>query len=361
MTTPPANDRPAQQCLQPLSHNSAEAIVASLDHVEHRQLAIDIVQSAIDAVSEGADELDLRIINSALREMREAFTMFRPFRGQRKVTIFGSARTAPNDPLFAQAELIARLFAERNWMVITGAGPGIMEAAMIGAGKQHSIGVKIRLPFEQTPNPIIAGDPKFVEMKYFFTRKLALIKEAEAFVSLPGGFGTLDELFELLTLTQTGKGRLVPIVLLDVPGDPFWESWMATIDSQLVDRGYINGADLSLIHIAENAHDAVAHIEQFWRNFHSLRFVGDRLLIRHHADLDDATLTRWQHDYGDLCSSGTITRANVTDAERDDDDALDESRVALRFDGRRVARLRTLVDELNLLPTRTITADSHSA
>jgi uncharacterized protein (TIGR00730 family) len=335
------------------SKNQAKVIVDGLDNIAYPKLSAAIVASALECVSEGADELDLRIIRSALDEMREAFALFRPFRHVRKVTIFGSARTATDDPLFAQAEAIARCFAQRNWMVITGAGPGIMEAAMIGAGQEHSIGVKIRLPFEQAPNPIIAGDPKYVEMKYFFTRKLALIKEAEAFVCLPGGFGTLDELFELLTLTQTGKGRLVPIVLLDVPGDPFWESWIATIDHQLVDRGYINRADLALLHVAESVDDVMAHVEQFWHNYHSLRFVGDRLIIRHHGDVDDATLTRWQHDYRDLCSSGTITRATATDDEREDCDALDQSRLALHFDGRRVARLRMLVDELNVLPTLT--------
>jgi uncharacterized protein (TIGR00730 family) len=328
-----------------------ESVVDALDNIEHRKLATDIVRSAMELVSEGADELDLRIIRSALDEMRDAFAMFRPFRHRRKVTIFGSARTAKDDPLFAQAELIARRFADDDWMVITGAGPGIMEAGAQGAGKDHAIGVKIRLPFEQAPNPIIAGDPKFVEMKYFFTRKLALIKEADAFVCLPGGFGTLDELFELLTLTQTGKGRLVPIVLLDVPGDPFWEAWMATIDTQLVNRGYINGADLSLVHVAESADDAMDHVHLFWRNFHSLRFVGERLIIRHHAEIDDATLLRWQGEFGDLCASGTLTPTKATEAERDDDDALDQARLALVFDGRRVARLRILVDEINQLPT----------
>jgi uncharacterized protein (TIGR00730 family) len=327
-----------------------EEIVDGLDNVEHRKLALEIVRTAMETVSEGADELDLRIIRSALDEMRDAFAMFRPLRHRRMVTIFGSARTKPDDPLFRQAEVVARRLADNDWLVITGAGPGIMEAAMIGAGRENSVGVKIRLPFEQHPNPIIAGDPKLVEMKYFFTRKLALIKEAKAFIILPGGFGTLDEMFELFTLVQTGKGQLVPIVLLDVPGDPFWEHWLETISETLGSRAYINADDIGLMHVSETADDAVAHIEAFWTNFHSLRFVGERLIIRHRADIDDTALASIAHDFADLCSSGSITRARPTDAERDDNDAVDCERLALRFDGRRVARLRRLIDVLNHLP-----------
>ena len=173
-------------------------------------------------VADEADTLNLKIATAALQEMREAFEMFQPYEGIKKVAIFGSARTRPEDPFYAQARAVAARLAALDWMVITGAGPGIMQAAMEGAGRERSIGVSIRLPFEQSANPIIAGDHKYVSMKYFFTRKLMLIKEAAAYVCLPGGFGTLDETLELLTLTQTGKGLPAPIVLLDTPGERYW-------------------------------------------------------------------------------------------------------------------------------------------
>ena len=186
-----------------------------------------------------------------MTEMREAFAVFAPYRDVQKVTVFGSARTATDDPLYVQATLIASTLAERGWMVVTGAGPGIMQAAMEGAGREQSIGVAIRLPFEQGANPVIAGDDKYVSMRYFFTRKLMLVKESRAFVCLPGGFGTLDETFELLTLTQTGKGLPVPIVLLDPPDDPFWARIDEMINDQLVARGLVSPADRSLYLVTE--------------------------------------------------------------------------------------------------------------
>ena len=186
------------------------AAVEASDNPSAAKLAREMLESAVGLIGDRPDTLDLKIAAAALAEMREAFSVFAPYRDVPKVTVFGSARTATNDPLYAQATEIAKLLAARGWMVVTGAGPGIMQAAMEGAGRERSIGVSIRLPFEQGANPVIAGDEKYVSMKYFFTRKLILVKESRAFVCLPGGFGTLDETFELLTLTQTGKGLPVP-------------------------------------------------------------------------------------------------------------------------------------------------------
>ena len=197
----------------------AEALRDLAPGVDRRN-AEQLLGSAIGLLGDDPDPLDLKIAAAAMTEMREAFAVFAPYRDVPKVTVFGSARTAPDDPVYAQADRIARDLAAMGWMVVTGAGPGIMQAAMEGAGREHSIGVAIRLPFEQGANAVIAGDDKYVTMRYFFTRKLMLVKESRAFVSLPGGFGTLDETFELLTLTQTGKGLPVPIVLLDTPGRP---------------------------------------------------------------------------------------------------------------------------------------------
>ena len=202
-----------------------------------RRHVAELIESTISLAKADTDPLNLKIAAAALREMRDAFAMFRPYTHERKVAIFGSARTRQDDPLYAAARAVAEELAAGGWMVITGAGPGIMQAGMEGAGRERSIGVSIRLPWEQGANPVIAGDTKYVSMKYFFTRKLMLIKEAKGFVCLPGGFGTLDETFELLTLTQTGKGVPVPIVFLDTPGDPYWEAIAAMITDQLVSRG----------------------------------------------------------------------------------------------------------------------------
>ncbi|MEO7398087.1 MAG: TIGR00730 family Rossman fold protein, partial [Ilumatobacteraceae bacterium] len=229
--------------LSPEVASAVERLLDVLAPPHNRRLASDLLTAAAGMIADQPAKLDLKIASSAVVEMRDAFEMFAPYRGRPKVTIFGSARTRIDDPLYAQARDVAELLATNDWMVITGAGPGIMQAAMEGAGREKSIGVSIRLPFEQGANPVIAGDAKYVSMKYFFTRKLMLIKESSAFVCLPGGFGTLDEMFELLTLTQTGKGVAVPIVFLDTPGDPYWEEVAAFVDTQLVARGLVAPAD----------------------------------------------------------------------------------------------------------------------
>ncbi len=218
----------------------ARSVVSELGVSENVRLAESLVSEAIGLIGDHPDTLDLKIATAALTEMRAAYRMFAPYKRERKVSIFGSARTKPDDPLYAQARDLAALLAERGWMTVTGAGPGIMQAGMEGAGRERSIGVSIRLPFETGANDIIAGDDKHVSMKYFFTRKLMLIKESQAFVCLPGGFGTLDETFELLTLVQTGKSLPVPIVLLDAPGDPYWEQVEQFVRDQLIARGLVS-------------------------------------------------------------------------------------------------------------------------
>src|SRR3954452_817112 len=205
----------------------------------------EILVSAVRLAGDDADRLDLKITNAALKEMRSAFKVFAPYRDVPKVTIFGSARTLPEDPLYHQTRELARVLAERGWMVVTGAGPGIMAAGVEGAGLDHALGVNIRLPFEQEQSDLIAGD-KLVSMKYFFTRKLMLMKESAGFVVLPGGFGTLDEMFELLTLLQTGKAAPAPIVLLDVPGGTYWQAWAQFIREELAKRGLVDENDLGL-------------------------------------------------------------------------------------------------------------------
>ena len=257
-----------------------DQIVTEVARARDRKIGHDLVVNAAGLLADRARTLDLKIAAAAVSEMREAFAMFAPYLDVPKVSIFGSARTKPEDPLYAQARSVAAALADMGWMTVTGAGPGIMQAGMEGAGKEMSIGVSIRLPFEQSANSIIAGDHKYVSMKYFFTRKLMLVKESRGFVCLPGGFGTLDETFELLTLTQTGKGVPVPIVLLDVSGDPYWERVHEFVTEQLVTRSLVAASDTGLYRVTDSAEDAVAEIVRFYANYDSMRYVGDRLVLR---------------------------------------------------------------------------------
>lgn len=327
-----------------------QQLVALLDAAgaeTDRDQLFEILASGILLAGDAADRLDLKITNAALKEMREAFNLFAPYRDVSKVTIFGSARTRRDDPLYPQTHRVAEALADRGWMIVTGAGPGIMEAGMEGAGRERSIGVLIRLPFEGGANEVIAGDEKLIEMKYFFTRKLMLMKESAAFVSLPGGFGTLDEAFELLTLVQTGKAEPVPIVLLDTPGGTYWSGWQRFVEEEVAGNGMIARADRNLYCITDDVDEAVAEIERFYRNFHSLRYVGDRLVLRLRAAPTDDELATLSEEFGDIVVSGGIERARPFPPEVSGDDHLDLPRVSLRFDRRSMGRLRALLDRLN--------------
>ena len=279
--------------------------------------------------------------------MRDAYAMFAPYKDRRKVAIFGSARTSADDPLYDLARGLARTLAARGWMAVTGAGPGIMEAGMEGAGRENSIGVSIRLPFESGANSIIAGDAKHVSMKYFFTRKLMLIKESQGFVCLPGGFGTLDEMFELLTLTQTGKGVPVPIVLLDAPGDPYWEGVDTFVRKQLIDRGLVSETDVDLYTIT-NSCDVAAHvIDNFYANYDSVRYVGNHLVVRMRQGPDDAQLAQLNERFGHLVASGSIERAEPFKIERRDDDRVELDRISLVFAKRGYSDLVAMIRVIN--------------
>jgi hypothetical protein len=232
-------------------------------------------------------------------------------------------------------------------MAVTGAGPGIMQAGMEGAGRENSIGVSIRLPFESGANSIIAGDDKHVSMKYFFTRKLMLIKESQAFVCMPGGFGTLDEMFELLTLTQTGKGMPVPIVLLDAPGDPFWEGVDTFVREQLIARGLVSANDVDLYTITNDCDEAAHIIESFYANYDSIRFVGDALVVRMHQGPTDEQLAELNERFGHLAASGSIERVEPFKVERRDDDKVDLDRVSFDFAKRGYSDLAAMIRELN--------------
>jgi uncharacterized protein (TIGR00730 family) len=313
----------------------------------NRDILGEIIRTSYDLAGDGADRLNLKITRDALKEMRAAFRMFAPYEGVRKVTIFGSARTHPSDPLYNQAESLARRLAQVGWMVVSGAGPGIMEAAVRGAGPERSFGVTIRLPTEEGITDLLAGDDKVVTMKYFFTRKLMLMKESSGFVSLPGGFGTQDETFELLTLFQTGKAIPSPLVLLDVTGGGYWEGWRRFLVEELAGNGLISPEDVDIFLVTDNVDEAVGAIRGFWRNYHSIRWVGRRLVIRLQAMPTDAELDELNDKFGDVCIQGQIERTPPLPAEVSDGDLLDLPRLVLRFDRSRGSRLYELIAALN--------------
>ncbi len=337
--------------MEPLGHLPAladlEALIAALPRERDRELAERLLGSLVALLEQRPETIDLKIVTAALAEMGAAFEMFRPYRLTPKVTIFGSARTEPDDPLFHQARRAAAALANRGWMVITGAGPGIMQAAMEGAGRAQSMGVSIELPREQRPNPVIAGDSKNVTMKYFFTRKLMLVKDSKAFICLPGGFGTLDEVFEVLTLTQTGKGVPVPIVFLDTPGDPYWETVHEFIDRQLVARGLVAEADTQLYTITESCDTAVEQILRFYANFDSIRYIGEQLVVRLQHAPTEAQLELLNDRFGHLCRTGDIVRVAPDQREIAEHDVADLPRIGLRFTRHGYGDLRAMIDLIN--------------
>jgi hypothetical protein len=246
---------------------------------------------------------------------------------------------------------MASVMAARGWMVVTGAGPGIMAAGLEGAGRERSFGINIRLPFEQGASPFIGGDSKLIEMKYFFTRKLALMKESAGFVVLPGGFGTLDELLELLTLVQTGKAAPAPIVCLEVPGKNYWAEWMRFVNEQVLARGLISPDDLHLVFVTDDVDAAVEELVGFYRNYHSLRYVGNVLVLRLRVAPTPDELDQLSEDFADICVEGGIEASAPFPAEVADGDHPELARVTLLFNRMHQGRLRQLIDALNQLPT----------
>ncbi len=315
---------------------------------QHSELIDEIKETADKLAADGATRGDLKILSRALRELRYAFKVFTPYRRNRKVTVFGSARTRPEDLEWKQAELFGKRIAEEGWMVVTGAGGGIMEAAHAGSGREMAMGLNILLPFEQEANPIINGDEKLVNLKYFFTRKLLFVKEVHAVVSCPGGFGTQDEAFETLTLVQTGKRDLMPIVFLDKPGGTYWSGWLEYIKAELLDKGMISPSDLSLFKVTDDAEKAVDEVLDFYSVYNSMRFVRDQLVLRLHREPSDQLIERLNDEFQDVVESGRIKKTKMHKIETDDEHLRELPRIAFTFNRRAVGRLRQMVDMLNL-------------
>lgn len=310
-------------------------------------LVFEMVVSAIRMGREAADRGDLKLVNSALKELRYSFLVFEPYAQVPKVAIFGSARTRRDDPEYSVARALGEAMAEQDWMVITGAGPGIMEAGIEGAGVDRAFGVNIVLPFESEAAPIIAGDRKLINYRYFFTRKLMFMKEAQAFALLPGGFGTMDEAFELLTLMQTGRSPVCPVVLLEADGSRYWDDWREFVVRDLAGRGLIDPLDLHLVRICRTVAEAVEEITGFYRVFHSSRYVGRRLVLRLHRDLTDVELAALEAEFAGIVATGHIERVEPSASEVEDGDLVDLARIAFHFDKSSYARLRLLIDRIN--------------
>jgi uncharacterized protein (TIGR00730 family) len=310
-------------------------------------LVFEMLVSSLRMGRESVDRGDLKLVNAALKELRYSFLVFEPYRAVRKASIFGSARTQVGDLEYQVARDFGRAIVKHDWMVITGAGPGIMEAGIEGAGADRAFGVNIVLPFEQEATPLLEGDPKLINYRYFFTRKLLFMKESSAFVLLPGGFGTMDEGFELLTLMQTGRSAIAPIVLLDPPGSTYWESWLRFTETELLGRSLISPEDLSLFKLCHEIDEAVEEICAFYRRYHSMRFVGRRLVLRLTSPVDDAELAELNGEFADIIAGAPMARAEASSGEIDDDDVPDLPRLSFGFDRRSFARLRHLIDRLN--------------
>jgi uncharacterized protein (TIGR00730 family) len=316
----------------------------------HAAFLGEMIQSALRLIRNQTSRGDIKILNAALRELIYAFRVFAPYRGIRKVTMFGSARLPEDSPECRQAADFARLISAQGWMVITGAGEGIMKAGQDGAGREKSFGVNIRLPFEQTANEVIQNDAKLITFRYFFTRKLVFVKETDAIALFPGGFGTMDEAFETLTLLQTGKSPLLPLICVDTAGGDYWRSWDAYLRRTLLARGLISAEDLALYRITDSFEEAVGELLTFYSNYHSSRYVGSRLVIRlRHVPAPEA-LKRLEEEYRDILAAGGMSVRSALPEEAEETALAELPRLVFAFNRRDFGRLRQLIDALNRLP-----------
>jgi uncharacterized protein (TIGR00730 family) len=311
------------------------------------QLVQQIKETADKLIRDQANRADVKLLSTAIKELRYSFKVFAPYKGRRKVTVFGSARIKTDHPAYQAAVLFSKKMAEAGYMVITGAASGIMEAGHVGAGRENSIGVNILLPFEQSANSVIAGDVKLMHLKYFFTRKLLFVKECDGIALFPGGFGTQDECFEVLTLVQTGKSHLFPIVMVDEPGGDYWKQWHAYIVDELLERQMIAPADLALFKVTDSVDEAVAEILGFYRVYHSMRYVDGDLVLRLQRKLPPALFRRIGKEFADILEAGTFEQTSALPAEANDIHVANLPRLRFCFDRRSLGRLRMMIDLIN--------------
>ncbi len=328
-----------------------DLLMATAGGVHNPPIIREMLITALKAGQESDYPADLKLIRSTMKEMRYTNKVFAPYRNRRKVTIFGSARTPKDDPVYQSCVRFSRELARRGYMIITGGGPGIMQAGNEGAGSENSFAVNIRLPFEQSPNPVMSDTPRLITYKYFFNRKVAFVREAQAIAVFPGGFGTLDEAMEVFTLIQTGKTSPKPLVLID-DGNGFWDNWLAFVKQRLLGMSLISGEDFSLFTITSDLDEAIFVIESFYRNYHSLRFVGGKLVIRLNRQLEQEELRTIETEFPELYESGTrITTTPPLPEERDEPDLLHLPRILMNFDHHRYGLLISCIWRINSFPS----------
>ena len=326
-------------------HEDVLQLLDRLPHIKHGEFIQLALATIVRMAESDIDRLDWKICNASLQDMERAFKTFYPYRHVRKIAIFGSARIAADTPEYALAVEFARRVTQQGFMVITGAGGGIMQAGNEGAGREQSFGLNIQLPFEQGANPFIEGDSKLVPFKYFFTRKLFFLRESDALALFPGGFGTQDEAFECITLSQTGKSSPVPLVLIDKPGGNYWHDWNDYIHEQLLKRGLISEDDPSLYTITDQLDVACEAIASFYRVFHSCRYVGNRLVMRLNLELTDENVEQLNNTFSDILVKGRIEKSQPLPHEVQDTDGL--SHLNLYFNQRDLGRLYQLIAAIN--------------
>ncbi len=316
--------------------------------VHHPEIVREMIIAALLAGKDEEEKADLKLINTTLKEMRFTSKVFGPYNKIKKVTVFGSARTRSNETVYRMARGLGKRLAEAGYMVITGAGGGVMQAVNEGAGPEHSFGVNIRLPFEQRPNPVLAGNPRLITYKYFFNRKVAFIKEAHAVVLFPGGFGTLDEAMETLTLWQTGKHDPMPLILVDEPGGDYWERWIRFFEEELLSRGYINASDFNLFERVESENEVVEKIDRFYRRYHSIRYVDKKLVIRLTSEITPECVSELNGSFRDiLVPRGKISALRALPEEADEPEISELPRLVVDFNRKDFGRLRSLIDMIN--------------
>jgi uncharacterized protein (TIGR00730 family) len=325
-----------------------EKLMNSVGGIIHQDIVREIIIAALKAGQENEGRADLKLMNSSMKEMRFTAKVFNPYKEVRKVTVFGSARMKPDTPLYRMAQDLGQKLADSGFMVITGGGPGIMQAVNEGAGSDHSFGVNIRLPFEQKMNPVLLGNPRSITYKYFFNRKVAFLKEAHAVVLFPGGFGTLDEAMESITLLQTGKRYPLPLVMVDEPGGTYWERLLRFLRNELSEQGYISSDDFGFIDRVDRTEDVVERIRDFYSRYHSFRYVGDKLVIRMVTPLDQTRVNRLKTNFSDiLVDNGDMILSGPLEEEKGEPGLEGLFRLVVDFNKRDFGRLRQLVDAIN--------------
>ena len=343
------HDQPSrrQSSIDPPFDERVRQLVADWGAEKSPELIEEMIITALKMARDKMGTGDLKLMNRSLKEMRYAAKVFSEYRRFRKVCVFGSARTPPSEAQYEVAEEFAREMVAHDYMVITGAGDGIMGAAQRGAGRERSFGLNIRLPFEQQANITIQGDPKLINFNYFFTRKLNFVKETHAFALFPGGFGTMDETFEVLTLMQTGKARIIPVVLLDRPGGRYWQTWMEFLTEHLFKFGYVGEEDFRLFKIVSDVKEAVAEILRFYSVYQSSRWVGGQLVIRLSRKLSAAAVVELNQQFADIVRTGEIAQGSALRQEKNEPEIWDLPRLVLTPHRRSFGRFRQLIDAIN--------------